>query len=84
MRLRDPEQLKKHMRKKDFTQARLARYAGVSRQFIHMLVTTQERTTCTVEVARLIEEALGCIPGDLFDANVSPAKKQTAKKGVAA
>ncbi|MFD6030513.1 helix-turn-helix domain-containing protein [Cellulosimicrobium funkei] len=71
MKLRNPELLVAYMDEKKFSQARLARYAGVSRQFIHML-TTGQKTTCRPEVGGLIEEALGLLKGTLFDPKESP------------
>lgn len=79
MRLRNPQLLAKYMEANDFTQARLARYAGCSRQFIHMLLTG-ERTTCTVEVGRRIEEAVRVLPGTLFDGKVSPERRQSVAR----
>lgn len=73
-----PGLLAQYMEVNDFSQARLGRYAGTSRQFIHMLVTGQKRT-CTPEVARRIEEALRVLPGTLFVANESPQRRPTVK-----
>lgn len=72
MRLRDPELLASHMKHRDFSQARLARYVGCSRQFIHLLITG-ERVTCSREVGELIEEALQVLPTTLFVPKKSPA-----------
>lgn len=83
MRLHNRQLLAAYMADRDFTQARMGRYAGCSRQFIHMLITG-ERTTCTVEIGRRIEEGLGVLPGTLFTATVSPDAKQTVKAGKAA
>lgn len=74
MRLRKPELLAEYMAASDFTQARLGRYAGCSRQFVHLLLAG-ERTTCTPEIAKRIEEAVRVLPGTLFDPYVSPAGK---------
>lgn len=81
MKLRDHKMLAQYMEKHDMSQARLGRFAECSRQFIHMLVTG-EKNTCTPAVANRIEEALGLIPGTLFDPKVSHAEKQedTARK----
>lgn len=65
MKLRDAELLARYMEAKDFSQARLGRYAGVSRQFIHKLVSGETRT-CSDGVGRLIEEGLSVLPGTLF------------------
>lgn len=74
MRLRNPQLLASYMEANDFTQARLARYANCSRQFIHLLLKG-ERRTCTVEVARRIEEAVRVLPNTLFDPSVSPVAR---------
>lgn len=76
MRLRSPKLLADYMAAGDFSQARLARYAGCSRQFIHLLVTGQ-RTTCTVEVARRVEEAMRVLPGTLFEASQSTHRERS-------
>lgn len=84
MRLRDPELLASHMRHRDFSQARLARYVGCSRQFIHLLLAG-DRTTCSREVGELIEEALQVLPTTLFVPQGSPEKgSQIARRGRAA
>ena len=79
MRVRDADLLVRYMENADFSQARLARYCGCSRQFIHMLVT-EERTTCTKQLGSLIEEALSVLPGTLFVAHSSPTTKRPASK----
>lgn len=78
MKLKDAGVLVAFMVAGDFSQARLARYAGVSRQFVHMLVTGEKRT-CTPRVGSLIEEAFKVPPGTLFVSNDSP----TARPAVA-
>ncbi len=84
MRVRDADLLVKYMENADFSQARLARYVGCSRQFIHLLVTGQ-RTTCTKPMAELIEEALRVLPETLFVPNKSPATTtRVARKRTAA
>jgi DNA-binding XRE family transcriptional regulator len=83
MKLRDPALLAGYMQMNDFTQARLGRYAGVSRQFIHMLVTG-EKKTCTPAVGARIEEALRVLPGTLFAPNESPQTRPLVKAGRAA
>lgn len=65
MKLRDRRLLSDYMRMADFSQARLGRYAGVSRQFVHQLVSGG-RSTCTPEVGARIEEALRVLPRTLF------------------
>lgn len=75
MQLRDPDLLRRYMENADFSQARLSRYCGCSRQFIHLLVTG-ERRTCTKQIGELIEEALRVLPGTLFVPKKSPASHQ--------
>lgn len=70
MKLRDTTLLISYMEAQDFSQSRLGRYAGVSRQFIHQMVHG-DRRTCTPAVAKLIEEALRVLPGTLFVAEMS-------------
>lgn len=65
MRLRDEQQLAGFMKANRMSQAGLARMAGVSRQFVHMLVRGDKRS-CRAEVAGRIEEALHVLPGTLF------------------
>lgn len=82
MQVRDPELLVRYMENADFSQARLARYVGCSRQFIHLLVTG-ERSTCTKPVGDLIEEALRVLPGTLFVPRKSPTTTRNGSKRVA-
>lgn len=79
MQVRDPDLLVRYMENADFSQARLARYCGCSRQFIHMLVTG-ERKTCTRQIGELIEEALRVLPGTLFVAKRSPTSTHPTNK----
>lgn len=65
-KLRDSGLLANWMTEKDMTQARLARYAECSRQFINQLVHG-EKDTCTPFIATRIEEGLGVVPGTLFE-----------------
>ena len=65
MKLTSPDLLVAHMRHKDFSQARLGRVAGTSRQFIHLLIVG-ERSSCSERVGKRIEEALDVPPGTLF------------------
>lgn len=87
MELRDRELLARYMEDRDMNQARLGRYAEVSRQFIHKLVSG-EKKTCTPAVADRIEEALGVLKGTLFVPHASPIGGQAAttrhRVGVAA
>ena len=66
MKLRDPQLLADYMALRDFTQARLARRAGCSRQFVWQLLNDPLKRTCTAEVAGRIEEALSVLPGTIF------------------
>ncbi len=66
MRLRDPQLLADYMKLRDFTQARLARSAGCSRQFVWQLLNDPNKRTCGSEVAARIEEALAVLPGTIF------------------
>lgn len=78
MKLRDKKLLRNYLEHRDMTQARLARYAEVSRQFISQLLSedTWGKNTCTPMVAERIEEALGLIPGTLFEPKESPTGRQ--------
>lgn len=79
MKLRDPKLLMDYMRLRDFSQARLARYAGCSRQFIWSLLNDPAKKTCTNEVGQRIEEALSVLPGTLFVLTLSPVKGHAVK-----
>ena len=80
MKVRDRTLLAQYIEARDFSQARLGRYAGCSRQFIHQLVSGEKRT-CTPAVGRLIEEALDVLPGTLFVPSESPQARQSLKAG---
>ena len=83
MRLRSTQLLADYMKAGDFSQARLARYVGCSRQFIHMLLAG-ERQTCTVAVGTRIEEAMRVLPGTLFAPVASSDRGRPVKAGAAA
>lgn len=87
MKLRDRGLLVQYMEAGDFSQARLARYAGVSRQFINQLIHG-DRLTCTPAVGARIEEALRVLPHTLFlESNshvVQPVVARRKSKGTAA
>ncbi|HEY2086300.1 MAG TPA: helix-turn-helix transcriptional regulator [Mycobacterium sp.] len=72
MRLRKRDLMRAYREQKGLSQAGLGRYATCSRQFIWQL-ESGERNTCTKDIAKLIEEALGLIPGTLFEPNESTA-----------
>lgn len=82
MTLTSAETLVALMRQKDFTGARLARYAGCSRQFIHQLVKGQKKSM-TPRVAENIAEALDVPLGVLFLASTSSATYQNVKRSAA-
>lgn len=83
MKLRDRELLAAYMAQKDFSQARLGRYAECKRQFIWALLHG-DRNTCTEDVAKRIEEALGLLKGTLFEDSKSSANGPQVKKQTAA
>lgn len=66
MKLRDPQLLADYMAVLDFTQSRLARRAGCSRQFVWQLLNDPAKRTCSGDVAARIEEALSVRPGTIF------------------
>lgn len=75
MRLVNPDLMRRYMKERDFSQARLGRYAGCSRQFIWQLLNDPGVKTCTPEIGRRIEEALGVLSETLFMPSVSPEKR---------
>jgi transcriptional regulator with XRE-family HTH domain len=83
MKLRKRDLLTAYREQRGFSQAGLGRYANVSRQFIWQL-ETGERNTCTKDVAKLLEEALGLIKDTLFEPNKSSEMGPPVKKHVAA
>lgn len=72
MRLKSPDILRAFMDQKGFNMSRLARYAGCSRQFIHLLLKG-EKTTCSEPLARALAEALDVPTVALFDRMESAA-----------
>lgn len=70
MKLKSPELLQAFMKQQAYSNARLARAAGCSRQFIWQLLK-EERTTMTPHRAALIAEAMGCPVEVLFVARVA-------------
>jgi transcriptional regulator with XRE-family HTH domain len=83
MKLRKRELLKAYREQKGLSQAGLGRYANCSRQFIWQL-ESGDRNTCTKDIAKLVEEALGLLPGTLFEPKESSAIGPLVKKRVAA
>lgn len=57
MRLQSADTLKALMQQHDFSMARLARYAGCSKTFIHGLCSGEKRS-CTPQLGERIAEAL--------------------------
>ncbi|GAA1714790.1 hypothetical protein [Brachybacterium phenoliresistens] len=80
MKIRDRDLLIQYMEDRDFSQARLGRYAGVSRQFIHKL-TSGETRTCSQRVGTLIEEGLAVLPGTLFVPEKSCVGRESVASG---
>lgn len=80
MTLISAETLQALMRQKDFTNARLARYAGCSRQFIWQLLRG-EKKSMTPKVAENIAEALDVPLGVLFLPSVASTPDQNVKQG---
>jgi transcriptional regulator with XRE-family HTH domain len=83
MKLKDPAFLRQLMKDRDISQAKLAREAGVSRQFIHQLLTNPRKNTCRDATGLLIEEALGVERGLLFMRMVSSENGQPVQRGMA-
>lgn len=78
MLTRNIDSLTRYMRAADCSQARLARHAGCSRQFVHQLVKGQV-PGCSDEVAAKIEDFLGVLPGTLF----MPSRSRATGRSVA-
>lgn len=74
MQLKDADLLADYMKAQKFSQARLARYAECSRQFIWALLNG-DRNTCSKEVGTRIEEALSVLPGTLFLDSMSSSER---------
>jgi transcriptional regulator with XRE-family HTH domain len=79
MRLRDRERLGKFMDANGIRQSDLARAAGVSRQFVHMLLRGNKRS-CSDGVARRIEEGLHVVPGTLFVPEKSTSERRPVQR----
>ena len=79
MKLHSPEGMAELMQSKDFSGARLARYAGCSRQFISLLLKG-EKKTCTPKLATNIAEALGVPLSLLFVPSLSSSADQVGKQ----
>jgi transcriptional regulator with XRE-family HTH domain len=77
MRLTSADTLKALMGQRDFSEARLARYAGCSPSFISHLKTGRKRT-CTPRLAEAIAEALDVPTELLFVQRVSPVSSRNS------
>lgn len=77
MRLKSPQMLQQYMEFKRMKIRELAVKAGVSRATIGHL-HSGSRSTASAKTARAIEEALGCPPGLLFDAQSSKVSREVA------
>lgn len=80
MKMRDAQLLEDYMKLRDFSQARLARYAGCSRQFIWQLLNDPTKRTCTKEVGTRIEEAMAVLPNTLFVSSESSGVRPLVKQ----
>lgn len=78
MKLEKPELMAAYMEAKGFSQARVARHAECSRQFIWALLNG-DRNTCTKAVADRIEECLSLLPGTLFLDSLTSDPRHHAK-----
>lgn len=83
MKLRSKEILNAFMDDKEFSNGRLAQYAGCSRTFIGYL-RTGHKTSCTPALAERIAEALNTPLVALFDARPSAGSGSNYKDGAAA
>lgn len=84
MRLSSPEMLRATMKRRDFSMARLARYAGCSKSMIGHLASGHKKT-CTVALAERIAEALDVETELLFvpSASTSGSHSVRVKQSVA-
>lgn len=86
VKLKSHRALVEYMRFHNLSGRGLAKKAGLRPAVVGHLVRDPNRptsrSTCSVRTARAIEEALGCPPGFLFEATLSPvadAKPQPRK-----
>lgn len=82
MRLKSVNLLLAFMTEQDFSQARLARYAGCSRQFIGQLIKGQ-KNSMTPRVAMNIAEAFGVPVDVLFVPSVASSTDRNVKGSAA-
>lgn len=78
MKLRSTEILNAFMAEKQFSNGRLAQYAGCSRTFIGYL-RNGDKTSCSPKLAADISEALGVPLVALFDARTSAGSGSSGK-----
>jgi transcriptional regulator with XRE-family HTH domain len=78
MTLTSVDILRAFMKERDFNQARLARYAGCSRQFIWQLLQG-EKKSMTPKIAMNIAEALGVPLQVLFVPSVASGDDRSVK-----
>jgi hypothetical protein len=83
MKLRSKEILNAFMDDKNFSNGRLAQYAGCSRAFIGHL-RTGLKTSCTPQLAERISEALDVPLVALFDARESAGSGSNARTRMSA
>lgn len=82
MRLQSGDTLKALMQQRGFSMARLGRYAGCSKTFIHGLCSGEKRS-CTPQLGERIAEALDVPLSLLFVVEESSNSSRIIKAGVA-
>lgn len=83
MRLTSTDTLQALMKQRDFSMARLARYAGCSKGFISHLCAGRKRT-CTAQLAENLAEALDVPIEILFTSLTSANSGRNSRSQVAA
>lgn len=78
MRLKDRTMLRQYMEYKHMNIRQLALASGVKRATIGHLHSGARNGACSPTTARLIEGALGCPPGLLFEARASKVSREVA------
>lgn len=78
MRLKDRTMLRQYMEFKHMNVRQLAKASGVSRATVGHLHSGARQGGCSPKTARLIEEALGCPSGLLFEARASKVSREVA------
>ena len=86
MRLKSRRALREFMEFQKLSGRALAKKAGLSPAIVGHLArdpgSPTARSTCSIATARAIEDALGCPPGFLFEAELCPvadAKQRTGR-----